>query len=171
MGLSGGRRGSIALAVALLAFAPRAAEACGGCFGTPAAPTEVTGHRMAFAISETQTVLWDQFEYQGNPEDFSWVLPVRPGAYVELAQGAWLAALDAFTTTYVNAPVLSCARSDSSSGGCACGAGVAASDSEASRGAAPGGGVVFGGDVTVVRRERVGPYETVVLRSEEPDAL
>jgi hypothetical protein len=170
MGLLGGRQGSIALALALVVLAPRAAEACGGCFGTPAAPTEVTGHRMAFSISETQTVLWDQFEYQGNPEDFSWVLPVRPGAYVELAQGAWLTALDTFTTTYVNAPVLSCARSNSSEGGCACGA-ASSSDSAASRGEAPGGGVVFGGDVTVVRRERVGPYDTVVLRSEEPDAL
>src|SRR5688500_2783487 len=169
MGLSGGRRGSIALAVALLAFAPRAAEACGGCFGPPTTPTEVTGHRMAFAISETQTVLWDQFEYQGNPEDFSWVLPVRPGAYVELAEGAWLAALDAFTTTYVNAPVLSCVRPDFDDGGCACGAGSIAARGDAESGAS--GGVVSGGDVTVVRRERVGPYDTVVLRSEEPDAL
>src|SRR5688500_9847451 len=168
MGLSGGRRGSIALAVALLAFAPRAAEACGGCFGPPTTPTEVTGHRMAFAISETQTVLWDQFEYQGSPEDFSWVLPVRPGAYVELAEGAWLSSLDAFTSTTVIPPRLSCA-SGSPDGGCGCGAG--ADESADLKAQGDSGSVNSNGGVTVVRRERVGPYDTVVLRSDEPDAL
>jgi glycogen synthase len=64
-----------ALLALSLVLAPRPAAACGGCFGPPAQPTLVTGHRMAFAISETQTVLWDQFQYQGEPEDFSWVLP------------------------------------------------------------------------------------------------
>src|SRR5262245_45713297 len=93
----GGLRALLALG---LAFAvPRTAEACGGCFGPQSSPTLVTGHRMAFAISDAQTVLWDQFEYTGNPEDFSWVLPVRPGAYVELAEDAWLTSLDAFTST------------------------------------------------------------------------
>jgi len=119
---------------------------------------------MAFAISETQTVLWDQFQYQGAPEDFSWVLPVRPGAYVEVAADAWLSALDVFTSALVVAPNLNCGAGDA--GGCTCGGASDDSASGASRGegAGPPG-------VSVVRRERVGPYDTVVLRSEDPEAL
>jgi hypothetical protein len=120
---------------------------------------------MAFAISETQTVLWDQFQYQGDPEDFSWVLPVRPGAYVEVADDAWLATLDAFTSPTVIPPQLNCGSA--SGGGCSCGAGAAddsRSESNDFGSAGPPG-------VQVVRRERVGPYETVVLRSDDPDAL
>src|SRR5688572_494874 len=166
-GLGPTPRVAAALALTLAVSAPRSAAACGGCFGPPTSPTLVTGHRMAFAISETQTVLWDQFQYQGDAEDFSWVLPVRPGAYVEIADDAWLATLDAFTSPTVIAPQLNCSSS-ASGGGCSCGAGGADDarglSSEDSPNAGPPG-------VQVVRRERVGPYETVVLRSEDPEAL
>ncbi len=132
-------------------------------------------HRIAFAVSEAQTVLWDQFEYQGDPDDFSWVLPVRPGAYVELAGDAWLSSLDAFTSTTVVPPRLSCPQpsfagdgDDVSDNGC--GFGSASSDE--------GGGAAFRGTsgnyvppVTVVHQETVGPYDTVVLRSTDPQAL
>ena len=57
-------------------------RACGGCFHEPAVDAVVTGHRMAFAVSEGRTVLWDQIQYTGNPEDFGWVLPVEPGATI-----------------------------------------------------------------------------------------
>ena len=72
------------------------ANACGGCFHgpPPVGPTEVesviTDHRMAFSISTKQTVLWDQVRYTGNPVEFAWVLPIRPGARVELASNQWL---------------------------------------------------------------------------------
>ncbi len=148
---------------------PTRALACGGCFHGPvttSTPTVVTGHRMAFAISETQTVLWDQFEYEGEAEDFSWVLPVRPGAFLELAADAWLSALDTFTTTSVVSPTLNCAQSNSGSG-CACG-GMASDDEDLSGGTATNGG---GSNVTVVRHETVGPYETVTVRSTDPNAL
>ena len=59
------------------------ADACGGCFAPPSTSTVVSGHRMALSISMKQTVLWDQIEYQGNPEEFSWVLPIKPGARIE----------------------------------------------------------------------------------------
>jgi hypothetical protein len=151
-----------------LTLLPARALACGGCFGpiTSSTPTVVTGHRMAFAISETQTVLWDQFEYQGEAEDFSWVLPVRPGAFLELAADAWLSSLDTFTTTTVVSPTLNCAQPDTSSG-CACG-GMSADDSDSASGARSN---VGGPNVTVVRHETVGPYETVVVRSDDPNAM
>src|SRR5688572_7806251 len=164
-GLGPTPRVAAALALTLAVSAPRSAAACGGCFGPPTSPTLVTGHRMAFAVSETQTVLWDQFQYQGDPEDFSWVLPVRPGAYVEIADDAWLATLDAFTSPTVISPQLNCSSVDSG-GGCGCGLDPQAdlaSSGESGKAGPPG--------VTVVRREQVGPYETVVVRSEDPDAI
>ena len=43
------------------------ALACGGCVVPPEENTIVTGHRMALSISTTQTTLWDQIQYSGNP--------------------------------------------------------------------------------------------------------
>ena len=97
----------------LALLAPARARACGGCFGLPAAQSTVTGHRMAFAVSEERTVLWDQFQYDGEPEDFSWVLPVRPGAYVEASTDAWFETLEAVTQVRVSAPTLTCASASS----------------------------------------------------------
>jgi hypothetical protein len=72
------------------------ADACGGCFHEPDPVTGqqnqstlVVAHRMAVAISTTHTVLWDQVEYAGSPTSFAWVLPVKPGAYLELSTDAW----------------------------------------------------------------------------------
>ncbi len=159
-----------------VALMPARALGCGGCFGTPSSPTLVTGHRMAFAVSEARTVLWDQFEYEGEPEDFSWVLPVLPGAYVEVAEDAWLSALDTFTSTLVNAPTLNCAAQNFAGGdgdgssGCGCGGVETTSPAGASAPATPGQGGVQP-PVTVVRQETVGPYDTVVVRSTDPNAL
>ncbi len=162
-----------------LALVPSTALGCGGCFGPPTSPTLVTGHRMAFAVSETQTVLWDQFEYQGEAEDFSWVLPVLPGAYVEVAEDAWLSALDTFTSTLINRPQLNCPQFAGSPGGvyedgssgCGCGGNDEDSAPGASYASNSGPGAPQPPPVTVVRQETVGPYDTVVLRSMDPDAL
>jgi hypothetical protein len=69
---------TVASTIALLD--PGRAEACGGCFVQPSERTVVTDHRMALSISTTQTVLWDQIRYSGDPAEFAWVLPVRAGA-------------------------------------------------------------------------------------------
>jgi hypothetical protein len=140
------------------------ASACGGCFAPPQTEsTVVTGHRMAFAVSPTRTVLWDQFQYSGSPADFSWVLPVKPGAYLESSDDVWFDALDAVTATNVTAPQLRCTNSGFSESGCACGT--------SSRDSA--GGVAFsdGESVEVIHEGTVGPYDTVTVRSTDPSAL
>jgi hypothetical protein len=155
--------GTLAILLACAALlAPARSEACGGCFGPPATTSTVTGHRMAFAVSAERTVLWDQFEYSGAPEDFSWVLPVLPGAYLEASTDAWFESLEAVTRTQISAPPISCAQPDSSG----CGV-MGASDSAASEGR----GFYGGGGVMVLHRGTVGPYDTVTLRSQEGDAL
>jgi hypothetical protein len=152
----------------------RSAVACGGCFNvvTPdAQPSFVTGHRMAFAVSATQTVLWDQFEYDGAPEDFSWVLPVRSGARLELADPAWLDALDSFTTPIVVPPQVICRGAVSPDGG---GSGCGCASADVQSAGSSDDGVVVDDEppkVEVVRQETIGPYETVVLSSEDPEAL
>jgi hypothetical protein len=137
----------------------RDARACGGCFVRPTERTVVTDHRMAFSVSTTQTVLWDQIKYQGNPNEFAWVLPVRSGAYIEASNDAWFAALDASTQPIISGPAYR-------GGGYGCGlAGCSASGGgNASNG-------VPGDQVQILSQQVVGPYETVTLRSSNGEAL
>lgn len=166
--LTGSRAIMTLLSCLGLCGAPRAALACGGCFHAPsrdAETTVVTGHRMAFAVSAERTVLWDQIQYQGAPEDFSWVLPVLPGAFIETSTDAWFETLETVTQTQVTSPQLTCATSGGS--GCSCGAGMSASDGASAR----SGGFDDGSQVVVVHKGTIGPYETVTLRSTDGDAL
>lgn len=158
-----------AMTAATTTFLTTDADACGGCFVPPAETegTVVTGHRMALSVSTTQSVLWDQILYAGDPEEFSWVLPIKPGARLELSTDAWFEALEAATQTTVQAPPEGCAAPDiGGSSGFACGAasdvaGVAFADGSA------------GGNngVQVVHQGTVGPYETVTLSATDPNAL
>lgn len=89
------------------------AHACGGAFFVDPTTVHVTAHRMAISITADRTILWDQIEYQGDPKDFAFVLPVPAGSTVELGDDAWLTALDAYTAPVIYAP------RESSHGGCA----------------------------------------------------
>lgn len=160
-----------ALSLGLAAFVTTDAHACGGCFHLETDPetTVVTGHRMAFSISPTQTVLWDQVTYTGSPQAFAWVLPIKQGARLELGTNAWFEALDAATSTVVVPPPLACdfavaTAAESSGSGC-CGS---TADNRA-------GGIPQQAPppppVTVVKRETVGPYEVVTLSTDVPGAL
>lgn len=150
------------LAAAVSAFGSheRTAEACGGYFSPPQATerTVVTDHRMAFSISQQQTVLWDQIRYAGDPKEFAWVLPVRHGATVELSHDEWFAALDASTQPVISEPYRSYGG-----GGCALGGCNGSADSTS---AGPGAG-----QVQIISQSVIGPYETVTLRATDPKAL
>jgi len=143
------------------------ARACGGCFHpqTESQSTVVVGHRMAFAVSTAQAVLWDQIKYAGSPTDFAWVLPVKGGAVLQLSNDAWFETLDAATSAQVLSPPFTCipASAPGCSGGC---------------GSASASLANFGGDgqtspppVTVTHEGTVGPYETVTLHANVPNAL
>ncbi len=138
------------------------ATACGGCFIPASESTVVTGHRMVVSISKTQAVLWDQIQYAGDPAEFSWVLPVKRGAYVEVAHDAFFDVLESGTFTTVQAPPEGCAPQNSG-GGFGCGSNeFGASDAQ-------GRGVNDG--VQVLHEGTVGPYDTVTLAAENPNAL
>ena len=150
----------LAIASAAAVLEPGRAEACGGCFVQQSERTVVTDHRMALSISTTQTVLWDQIRYSGDPAEFAWVLPVRDGAKIELSTDAFFSALDASTQPVVFAP---------QTYGGAYGCGVTGCASETTSSEASGG--PGAGQVQILSESVVGPYETVTLRATDPSAL
>lgn len=191
------RAGSLAIgAAAVLAsfvFPSSDAYACGGCFvvDQQSQSTVVTGHRMALSVSMERTVLWDQIQYAGDPEEFAWVLPVKPGAYIELGADAFFEALDGATAANVVSPSIGCPSNgggfvDDGGGdyygsgqGCnafACGGMMASGDGDYLNGGVGGGGEGGGvpippDPVSVVHQESIGPYETVTIHSNIPGSL
>ncbi len=144
-----------------LALAPTDARACGGCFGPPGAAQVVTDHRMVLSLSTQQTTLWDQFQYSGNPEDFSWILPIRytDRTRVQLASDDFLTLL-----TNIGVPALQRPQPPPYEPGCDIfdaerGGGL---DASAPPPSAADASVDTG--VTVLREEVVGPYAVAIVR-------
>ncbi|HUH01439.1 MAG TPA: DUF2330 domain-containing protein [Kofleriaceae bacterium] len=153
---------SLALAAAAaLTAQPRAAEACGGCFSPPETVTSVDSHRMVIALSTTKTTLWDQIRYSGSPQDFVWVLPVpNETATIEVAPAEFFDDLEQGTAPQIQPPPLppppSCPPPPGGDWGSS-GGQDAAGSSDAG--------------VDVYREEVVGPYQTVLIGSDDPNAL
>lgn len=152
--------------------------ACGGCFhpvssGSESGSSVITDHRMAFKISTTETILWDQVRYSGDPTEFAWVLPVRAGAKVELSRDEWIAALDTATQTKVYGPDYTCSNGQVSSiskgsGGGGCGGAstpTSFADESGSSGPVDAGSFKPTEDVQVVAQSVIGPYQAVTIRS------
>lgn len=150
------------------------ARACGGCFHEPVhlqiAVSVVTEHRMAFALSPQQTVLWDQIRYSGSPSGFAWVLPVKAGARIEASSDAWLAALDASTETVIVGPTPSCGAPPPVERGGGGGCGSSMGNSVAYE-PAEDGGLDGSSTVQVISQTVVGPYDSVTVRSSQGEAL
>jgi hypothetical protein len=170
------------LIVAAAAALPSSdARACGGCFheASTTQTTVVTGHRMAFAISPTHSVLWDQIQYSGSPSEFAWVLPVKGGAVLEISHDAWFETLDAATSAQIVAPIPNCPFTQPvfEGGGNVSGSGCCGSSADAAGfGSSGAGGASSSGPpppppVTVTHEGTVGPYETVTLHANVPNAL
>jgi hypothetical protein len=159
-GLFGG-----AVAAALVTFAPSDAEACGGCFPPQPPPGEsqsvVTDHRMVLSVSQGQTTLYDQIRYSGEPASFAWVLPISGTVTVGLSADTVFQALETQTQTTVQSPPDGCPSPTNCNYG-----GLDEQAPNASAGSSSGGG-----GVEVLKKEVVGPYETVQLRSTDPQAL
>ncbi len=147
--------GSLLVASSLAVLRASDASACGGCFHIEQGEsTQVTGHRMVLSISKTQTTLWDQIKYAGNPSSFAWVLPTKGLVNVGLSSDALFDDIAQNTQVSVNSPSIDC-------------------PSCATASATSGGGPDPAGDhgVTVVASEVVGPYQTVQLKADDPAAL
>jgi hypothetical protein len=132
------------------------ARACGGCFAPQQSGTVVTDHKMIFAISQTQTTLYDQIEYTGAPQSFAWVLPTHGVVTIGLSSDALFQTLEANTRTTIIGPRQTfCGNGPSGGFSSGTTAPVAAEDA----------------GVIVTAHQVVGPYETVQLKSSDPTAL
>ena len=152
---------SLPLAAAVTVFNPGDASACGGCFVPPAESTQVTGHRMILSVGMGQSTLYDQIEYDGDPAEFAWVLPIKGTVDVGLSSDLVFNQLGNDTGVTVlappqNCPIYSCGNDDFANEGSSTGT---------------GGGSLGGPDVEVLASEVVGPFETVQLASTDPNAL
>jgi hypothetical protein len=149
----------LALVAAALVHAPRVADACGGCFAGSETVTSVDSHRMVVALSPDKTILWDQIRYTGSPQDFVWVLPVpSAAAQLGIADASFFDELDSQTAPQITGPTLTppdCPPPPDGWGGGFQDAGASLSDAA----------------VEVIKEETVGPYETVLLTSDDPNAL
>lgn len=168
--------GAVLGALGASCLVPREAFACGGCFIPPVQDAEhgtvVTSHRMALAISPTQTTLWDQVRYSGSPKEFAWVLPVKPGARVEVATDAFFDVLEAATETLISAPLLTCTGTPGLFGCSVAPVSPLAGSFGCAADAAGGGPAgLTPAPVTVVSHGSAGPYEAVILHGSEPGAL
>ena len=154
------------LASALSVIGERDANACGGCLQPPPPPTQtasdVTDERMLLAVSPTQSTLYDQLEYTGNPSSFAWVLPIRGTVDVGLSADVLFDSIDALTATQIVAPPQNCPPPPSCPG-------FGGTKSAAGEGFASAG--PDNSTVTVTKQENVGPYDTVQLHSADTGAL
>jgi hypothetical protein len=101
--------GLATVASALTWVGEREASACGGCFHPPAQTvTDITDERMLLSVSPTQTTLYDQIQYSGNPASFAWVLPIHGTVTVGLSADVLFDSIDAITATQINPPVPDC---------------------------------------------------------------
>ena len=141
------------------------ARACGGCFQNPMQTQSgdvITDHRMVFRVTPQATTLYDEIEYQGNPQSFAWVLPIRGPVTVGLSSDILFSALDAATQTTIESPPLPTCPS------CSCAQNAGASGSSSGGSSSGGGGPP---PVNVLSQQTVGPYQTVQLQSTDPTAL
>lgn len=152
-----------ALGAAVLA-AP-AAWACGGffCDGGPQPPVQAS-ERVVFTQRGDEVTAHVQIQYQGDPDDFAWVIPVPAEPRITTASPRIFDELDALT-----APLFEfryrhrtdVVRDDAEGG---CGGTAAAS-----------GGLQDRSDteanVRVLGMANVGPYATTTLTSDDPNAL
>ena len=147
------------------------ASACGGCFHEPdiqqSEITQVTGHKMILSVSKTQTTLWDQVSYMGEPSSFAWVLPIKGIVDVGLSSDALFQNLEIVTQVNVSSPSINC-DGPPICGDSSFGAGGAGGISSGFAATGTGGGPP---PVTVTAQAVVGPYETVQLHSVDPAAL
>jgi hypothetical protein len=160
MRLQLGFLGSVGLALAITLATPRA-EACGGCFPPPGEQQSVvTDHRMVLSVSKTQSTLYDQIQYSGNPSSFAWVLPISGTVDVGLSADSLFAGLHNLSAVVVQEPPRNCPARPTC-------------DDEKSfaDGAPTASDAGSAGGVSVLKKEVVGPYETVQLKSTDPAEL
>ena len=141
------------IAVAATLSLPSAALACGGFFCS-AQPVDQQAERIIFVQNDDSTVTsYVEIMYQGEPEGFAWVVPVPEAPELDVWHGRAFTALDLATQPQFRW-----------NGGCFDDLAEADGDGGGPPPPAPG-------EVDVLAQERVGPFDTVTVASDDPRAL
>lgn len=139
---------------AAVGLAPAAASACGGFFCS-ATPVDQQAERIVF-VQEDETTLRAivEIQYQGDRTNFAWVVPVPSVPELDTFYPQAFQALDLATQPVYNPPWQCLPQFE----------GDAAAD-----GGAPNADE--DGEVMVLDRRAVGPFDTATIESRDPDAL
>jgi hypothetical protein len=149
---------TITLLTAILAPAPQA-QACGGFFCSQV-PIDQVGEQIIFGVEGEKVSATIMIQYAGDAKDFAWVVPVASIPDVKL--GAWELFTNLGWATNPNYYL----QWDYENGDCGWMMMPESSMDDADFGS--GGG---GNGVEVVAEDEVGPYDYVVLKSEDAQEL
>jgi MYXO-CTERM domain-containing protein len=157
-----------ALAGAVLLAAPQSAEACGGFFcdgGPQPMPVDQTGEDILFVMDEGQVEVHIRVEYEGEAENFAWIIPALsvPTDFNVSSQTLFDAIKGATVPTYgITNTADNCSMDDDFPNGDTAGAGGTSGADPSGAGDTDGGG----GPV-VLAEEQVGAYEITVIGAGE----
>jgi hypothetical protein len=151
------------LALAVIALVPAAlptpADACGGFF-CGQQPVEQNAERILFEVGEDSVTAVIEITYAGDSDDFSWILPLSGDlvGQLELVPEGVLSLLEVATVPQIIPPRTTCSTPAPPFG--------AFSESSVMR-----VGMSDDGGVDVTELDRVGPFEPVLVESDDPTAL
>ena len=148
----------LSLLLAAAALLPARAFACGGMFCDAANPVDQAAERIVFAFDNGKVNTEVQITYQGEDDDFAWVVPVP-------AEPELYASNDALFTQLANATVPQFSLFSDSTGGFSLGCAASAEMGFNAREDGDYAGVSVVGEATV------GPYDTVTLQATDGDLL
>ena len=142
-------------------LAPASAEACGGFF-CQITPVEQNAERILFEINPDQTITTTvEISYAGEPEGFSWVVPIVETPDLLAVPPSALRLLDGSTVPSIIAPPTKCSDPASNL--------RFASPTAMNDSAESGGG--GGQGVEVEDLPQVGPFDPEVVSSDDPAEL
>jgi len=149
----------VAGALAAATLAPSTADACGGFF-CQITPVEQNAERILFEINPDGTLTTVvEISYAGEPEAFSWVVPVLETPDLLAVPPSTLRLLDGGTVPSIIPPPTKCSTPQAGGFGMSRGAENAPTADDA------------GGGVTVEDLPTVGPFEPEVVSSDDAGAL
>ncbi len=139
---------------------PAPAFACGGMFCDSVAPVDQAAERIVFSFDGLDLVTEVQITYEGEDDDFAWVVPVPQEPELFLSN-------DALFTRLANSTVPTFSLQSVSTGG----GNIGCASQEFSLAIDAKSAGEDSGGVSVVSESTVGPYETAVLQAENADVL
>jgi len=152
---------------ALLLALPQVALACGGFFCDTAQPVDQAGEKIAFFIDQGEVEVHVQIEFEGDAEEFAWVVPAPAEPVLSVGTDALFTQMDALYGTRFQLNFVDLGNCFGIQAGGGVFAEMAFAESDDSGNFAP----EDENGVSVVGRAAVGPYDTVTLQADSAELL